>query len=258
MSAFKSEEEKERSRTEPAASTLRVSFWSLLYEGTVRPLKLWATEPVLFAFTIWVSLAISNVFLASQSIAQTYGANYGFDDIQAGYVEGAMVVGELIGLALSILQGWMYHRSANNNSTKPGVPIPEAMLTLSIPLSFLSVAGGLFIYAWSNYAHIPWIAPTLGLGLTGVGIQVITFAGVAYITDCYGTYAGSAVAAFAFVENSCSAFLPLSAYSMYSTLGFQWASTLLGFFALILSFAPLVLYLKGPQIRARSKFMTSL
>lgn len=241
-----------------SASRPRPSFVRLLYDSTIRPLWLFCTEPVLFTFTIWIALAISNVFLATQSVAQTFGRDHGFGDVQAGYIEGALVVGETIGLAFSILQGYLYQRSASKNPDRPGVHVPESILTLSIPGSFIGVTGGLFIYAWTSYPDIPWIAPTIGLGIIGIGIQLVVCSGVTYVEESYGVYGGSAVAAIAFIENSFSAFLPLSAKSLYSTLGFQWSSTLLAFFALILSFGPVVLYLKGPQIRARSKFMTGL
>jgi len=43
---------------------------------------------------------------------------------------------------------------------------------------------------------------------------------------------------------------------IYSNLGFQWASSLLAIIALILSLAPIVLVMKGKEIRRRSPFMT--
>ena len=76
-----------------------------------------------------------------------------------------------------------------------------------------------------------------------------------YVTDAYAKYAASASAAVCFGENIFAAFLPLAAQSMYTNLGFQWASSLLAFIALGLSFAPIVLVWKGTSIRERSPFM---
>jgi hypothetical protein len=80
-----------------------------------------------------------------------------------------------------------------------------------------------------------------------------------YITDAYAAsdYAGSAISAVAFGENNVAAFLPLAAQSMYTNLGFQWASTLLGFLALLLGVAPLVFIWKGKWFREKSPFMQS-
>lgn len=170
------------SRRGSSASTepIKASVWTLLYDGTIRPLRLFFTEPVLFSFVLWVTLAISNVFIATQTIGQTYGANWGFNYVQSGYVEGAMVIGELTGLGFSLLQGRMYLNSAKKNTERPGTPIPEALLTLSAPLSIFGTAAGLFVYGWTNYSSLPWIAPTIGLALTGAGIQVVNHSGVAY------------------------------------------------------------------------------
>lgn len=76
-----------------------------------------------------------------------------------------------------------------------------------------------------------------------------------YITDSYAKYAGSAIAAVAFGENVFAAWLPLAANSMYTVLGFQWASSLLGFVALGLSMAPVILLWKGDKIREKSTFI---
>lgn len=86
--------------------------------------------------------------------------------------------------------------------------------------------------------------------------MVVMQAIMMYITDAYAKYAGSASAAVCFGENVFAAFLPLAAMSMYTNLGFQWASSLLGFLALALSFAPVVIVLKGADIRRRSPFMS--
>ena len=76
-----------------------------------------------------------------------------------------------------------------------------------------------------------------------------------YITDAYTKYAGSASAAVCFGENIFAAFLPLASQSLYRRIGFHWASSLLGFLALVLSFAPIVLVWKGRVIREKSPFM---
>ena len=57
------------------------------------------------------------------------------------------------------------------------------------------------------------------------------------------------------LENVMAAFLPLATQSLYRTLGFHWASSLLGFVALGLSCIPVVLIKYGRRLRERSPFM---
>lgn len=230
---------------------------TLLYEAIVRSAYLFFTEPVLFIFTLWCGLAIGNVFLATQSIAQIYTTNYGFDAAQVGLVQSAMFIGELLGVGACLWQNKLFVDSGKRNKDSPGDPIIEWRLVLSIPASFLGLAGGLFWYAWSSTPDVHWIMPSIGLGLIGFGTIVLVTCLVSYTTDAYANNAGSAVAALAFLENLFSGFLPLAAQRMYSKLGFEWASSTLAFIALLLSVTPVVLMWKGKAIRKRSKYMRS-
>lgn len=78
---------------------------------------------------------------------------------------------------------------------------------------------------------------------------------VNYLTDAYEKYAASALSAASLGRNSFGAFLPLAAPQLFSNLGYGWAGTLLGFVGIALSLVPMVLVIKGPEIRRRSPFM---
>lgn len=95
--------------------------------------------------------------------------------------------------------------------------------------------------------------------MVGFGIMIVVGAVADYVTDAYAEsgVAGSAISAVAAGEDVVAGLLPLATQSMYRNLGFQWASTLLGLIALIISFAPVVFIWKGQQIRERSPFMKS-
>lgn len=82
--------------------------------------------------------------------------------------------------------------------------------------------------------------------------------GVNHIIDSYLWSAASALSASTVVRSAFGAGFPLFASQMYSKLGTQWASSLLGFIALVLAPVPLVLMKYGPALRARSKFTPSL
>jgi hypothetical protein len=76
-----------------------------------------------------------------------------------------------------------------------------------------------------------------------------------YLTDAYERYAASALSATSLGRNVMSGLLPLSSPALFEHLGFAWAGTLLGFIGVALSIVPVVLVLKGPEIRQRSPFM---
>jgi MFS family permease len=224
-----------------------------------RPVYLLVTEPVLIASTFWSAFSFGTVFLFTQSTEQVYIGLYGWHVWSTGYIQLAIVIGEIFGWVASLYGTHVYLNSASRNTETPGHPIPEARLYVSIFGSFVGIAGGMFVYAWTSYPSLPWIAPSIGLGMVGFGIQTVVSAVADYIEDAYAASgcAGSAISGVAAGENIVAGFVPLATQSMYRTLGFQWASSLLAFIALLLSMAPVIFVWKGRTFRERSPFMLS-
>lgn len=225
---------------------LKISF--------MRPTKMLTTEPVVIFFTLWISFAWGILFLFFSAVVQTFSETYGFTTMQTGLVQLALTVGAAIGTLVNPLQDWLYLRTASRNKERPGRPIPEGRLYTSIPGSLLFSAG-LFMYGWTSRPSVPWIVPAIGVAIVGVGIYSIYMGVVNYLTDAYEKYAASALSAASLGRNTFGAFLPFASYSLFQTLGFGWAGSLLGFVGLALSFVPVVLLFKGREIRARSPFM---
>lgn len=252
-----------RARTERPVYTRQeldpTPTYKRLLGSMTRPVYLLFTEPVLFASTLWSAFSFGTVFLFTQSVTQVFSSLYGWEAYSTGYVQGAIVIGEVLGWLPTLYASKLYARSAARNTEDPGRPIPEARLYVSVFGSFLGITGGMFVYAWTSYPYLPWIAPAIGLAMVGAGIQMVVSAVCDYITDAYAAsdYAGSAISAVAAGENVVAAFLPLAAQSMYTKLGFQWASTLLALCAMVLSVAPVVFIWKGRWFRERSPFMLS-
>lgn len=220
-----------------------------------RPLYMLCTEPVVFVATVWAAFSLGVIYVFQQSAEQVFQELYGFDAVQGGYLQATMIIGELLGLVLCIFTNRWYYASASRNTEVPGVPIPEARLYAAVIGGFLGVTGGMFVYAWTSYSFIHWIAPAIGIAMVGIGSTAVATSIVNYLIDAYSKYAGSAVGAVGVGENIFIAFLPLATTAMYTNLGFQWASSLLGFLSLILAITPIVVFIWGRQIRERSPFM---
>lgn len=233
-----------------------LSLQEVLIDTIIRPSKMLCTEGVVLSFGLWSAFCVGTAFVFTQSITQVYSSLYGWSFFGTGMVQSAVVIGELIGLLASVCQDKYYFASAARNKEMPGRPIPEARLTLSIPGSFVGLTAGLFCFAWTSYPTVHWMAPTVVLAFVGFGMFCVMSAITGYIMDAYSKYAASAIAGVAFLENLFAAFLPLATQSMYTKLGFQWGSSLLGVVALILSFIPLVLQRYGPAIRKKSRFIS--
>ncbi|ETN40069.1 uncharacterized protein HMPREF1541_04344 [Cyphellophora europaea CBS 101466] len=240
------------------SATRSVPLGQKLRRSVTRPLYMLFTEPVLFVFTIWSAFMVGTVYLFTQSVEQVFSGLYGWTPTQSGYVQAAVVLGECIGWTGTLVSSKIYFGSASRNTEVPGTPIPEARLYVSVFASFIGVAGGMFVYGWTSSPAIPWVAPAVGLAMVGFGINIVVLAIADYILDAYSRYAGSAIAALVLGEDIFAAFLPLATQSMYSNLGFNWASSVLGFLAVAISFTSLCLIVWGRQLRARSPFMAGV
>lgn len=234
------------------------SAWERLKVSTTRPTRMLVTEPVVTFFTLWLGFAWGILFLFFNSVYLTFHENYKWGVFNVGLDELSILVGAFIGVVFNPIQDAIYRQSAKKNTQMdtPGKPIPESRLYTSIPGSLL-FAGGLFWYGWGSVGHgsVHWIVPTLGIGCTGAGIFSILMAGINFLTDAYERYAASALSATSLGRNIMSGLLPLSSTALFTHLGFGWAGTLLGFIGVALSVVPVVLVLKGPEIRQRSAVM---
>ncbi|KAH6665504.1 MFS multidrug transporter [Halenospora varia] len=220
-----------------------------------RPLYMFFTESVVFVATLWAAFSLGTIYLFTHSVGQVYGELYGWDAVQAGYVQSAIVIGEILGTGLCLSTNHWYDASAARNTEVPGTPIPEARLYAAIIGGFFGVTGGMFVYGWAAYSTIHWMVTTVGLAMVGFGTTAVVISIANYLIDAYSKYAASALAAVGLVENASIAFLPLAASAMYTDLGFQWASTLLAFVSLALVATPFVVIKWGKEIRSRSPFM---
>jgi len=207
----------------------------------LRAIHLLITEFTVSSFTLWSSFAFGTVFLFTQSIPIVYSTLYSFTESSSSLIQSTILLGEILGFLACLIQNGLYANHVHRRH-KANLPTQlEKRLYLSVLASFLGLTAGLFIYAWTSLAeqHYHWALPSTGLLLVGFGITCIVQAASIYITDRYAEHAASAIAAVAMGENVFAAFLPLAANAMYSRLGFGWASSLVGFVALGVSFAPI-------------------
>lgn len=75
-----------------------------------------------------------------------------------------------------------------------------------------------------------------------------------YLVDSYLMFAASAIAGNTFLRSLCGAGFPLFARQMFTGMGIQWASTLLGCVALALAPIPFIFHYYGARIRQKSAY----
>lgn len=191
------------------------------------------------------------LYLFLTAYALVFQGKYGWSAGISGLAYFGMVIGEVIAFIVIVLSNPRYTKklAANNN-----IPVPEWRLPISM-VGGVFFTGGLFWFGWSGYSgHVHWIVPVLSGLLTGFGIFSIFLSLLNYLVDAYLMFAASAIAANTFMRSIFGGIFPLFATQMFNGMGIQWAATLLGCVAFILVPMPVVFYIFGKKIRAKSKF----
>lgn len=214
----------------------------------LRPLFFLATEPITFVLSLWIAFAWGTLYLFLEAIPLVF-APYGFthDHMSRGLSFVGIGIGALIGFVLHML---ILH--FRQTIKRPEQRLPEACA------GALLFSIGFFIFAWTaKPGKMHWIVPQLGTSIIMIGLYLVYICIFDYLADCYGSFTSSATAAQSFLRNILATAFPLIAKRMYDNLSFPWASSLLGFCALVLAFAPFLLLWKGKMLRERSPFASN-
>ncbi|KAH9479807.1 Ascochitine biosynthesis cluster MFS transporter [Psilocybe cubensis] len=231
-----------RARVEDERAKLRTLIWI----SCTRPVHLMLTEPVVSSFSLWIGFAWGVTYCMIESISGVFRDLHDFDIGWIGTVFMAMVIGSIFGFITNFYQESLYQRYFPHRG-------PEARLYLACFAAIL-LPVGMFIYAWSSFSSVHWIALTIGITLFIWGVFIIYLAVFTYLADCYGPFASSALAGQSLARNLMATAFPLFTTQMYRTLDYKWANTLFGCIAAVMIPIPYVLFFYGPAIRLRSKF----
>lgn len=192
------------------------------------------------------------VYLLFEAYPIVFGFGHHFNAGISGLMFLPIPLGGLFAV-LSYIFYWnpKYEQLVKEHAPHP-VP-PEARL-YQVIFAAPIFAGAFFWFGWTSYPSVSFWAPMMAGGPLGFSIVWIFLGLFNYIIDTYLFVAASALAANTVMRSLFGAGFPLFATQMYDKLTPRWASTLLGFLALIMMPIPLVLYKFGPKLRETSKF----
>ncbi|WVR09419.1 hypothetical protein IAU60_006486 [Kwoniella sp. DSM 27419] len=217
-----------------------------------KPFIILALEPMLMAVTLYMSFVYGVVYLLFEAYPFVFAINHGFNNLQVGLCFLGFFTGGFLCVVffMTVIEPRFQRHAA---AVAPLPPSPEKRLELCV-ISGWALVIAMFWFGWTSYSSIHWISPVIAGGLIGVGTLGMFVSLFNYIIDVYLWSAASALAGATIVRSLFGAAFPLFASQMYAKLGTQWASSLLGFLALLLAPIPLVLMIYGKKLRARSRF----
>ncbi|KAG7114435.1 Multidrug transporter TPO1_2 like protein [Verticillium longisporum] len=230
---------------------IEVDLRELITKNFTRPMRLLFFEPIVTLLSIYMAFIYGILYLFLTAYPFVFRGVHGFNAGESGLAFFGMVTGQLIAGTVVLLQQPWYLRKLKANN---GVPVPEWRLP-SVIVGGVFFAAGIFWFGWSGYRRdIHWIVPALSGLFTGFGLMSIFLQSLNYLVDSYLMFAASAIAGNTFLRSLCGAGFPLFATQMFEGMGIEWASTLLGCIAALLAPIPLIFWLYGHKIRAKSAY----
>lgn len=231
----------------------QTDFRTRLNDIVFKPFIMLALEPMLLVTTIYMSFVYGVVYLLFEAYPFVFVDIHHFNTGENGLAFlGFFSGGAICTLFYMTVIETRYQKHCK--AIAPESPAPEKRLELCIICGW-ALAIAMFWFGWTAYPDIHWISPVIAGGFIGIGVLGMFVSLFNYIIDVYLWSAASALAASTVCRSSFGAGFPLFANQLYERLGVHWASSLLGFIALILAPVPLLLMKYGPYLRSKSRFV---
>ncbi|KAH7912566.1 major facilitator superfamily domain-containing protein [Hygrophoropsis aurantiaca] len=233
----------------------KISFAERVENILARPFKILFTEPMLLAITLYMSFVYGCIYLLFEAYPIVFTEGHHLNPVISGLMFLPLPIGGAIAVIMYIyIMNPRYERKVKECAPNP-VP-PEFRLEVAmIAAPFFVVS--FFWFAWTSFPSISLWAPMMSGLLLGWSICLIFLGLFNYIIDAYLSVAASALAANTVVRSLFGAGFPLFATQMYTVLGPRWASSLIGFIALVMTPIPFILMKYGPTLRLKSKYAPS-
>lgn len=180
-------------RYKARAEEERASLYVIISQSLTRPIWLLFSEPIVTAFSLWVSLNWLMLYATLESVGLVTDL-HGYSEGQSGLVFLSICLAAVLGnVSNNLIQEKLYARYAPTKG-------PEARLYLSM-VSALLFPIGCFIYGWTSYSHVSIAGPIVGLVVIMFGVYHVYLAVFNYLADSYLIFASSALAAQSFSRN---------------------------------------------------------
>ncbi|OQE43711.1 hypothetical protein PENCOP_c003G03827 [Penicillium coprophilum] len=202
-----------------------------------RPVLLLTLEPMCLCLCIFSAILLGILYLFFGAFQLVFDEVYGL----VMWQRGLCFLGMFVGMVIAILTDPIWRRNyvrLERNHEKATNKVDDFQPEWRLPPAILGgplVTIGLFIFAWTIYSNVHWIAPIIGSAVFGAG-TILVYSGIfTFLVDAYPTFAASALAANSFTRSSFGGIFPLFGIQMYKNLGYHWATSLLAFLTLVMT-----------------------
>lgn len=241
--------------TEDEIELAERSVRDVVIETLYRPLEVSIIEPVVLLIDLYIALVYSVMYLWFEAFPIVFQGTYGFTLVELGVSYVAVMIGIILGCIgyVIILKRRFTDRMLKGEMVEPELFIPFAIVgSVIMPI-------GIFIFSFTATKSVHWIVPLIGAALFAMGAFLIFQSLFNYLGMSFFRYLASVFAGNALFRSVIAGVFPLFGHFMYNNLATPkfpvgWGSAILGFIALAAIAIPVLFYLNGPRLRARSKY----
>jgi hypothetical protein len=216
-----------------------------------RPYKMLVCEPIVGFLSLLSGFADALIFSFLESYGYVFKDGWNFTSSQLGLAMFALFIGYWCawGSYLPVIRRHNQQRKAGKDLT------PESRLWF-LQYVVLGLPIGLFGSAFLvKGPPLPWIGPLIFAVLIGWSNMAIYFGTIDYMVAAYGgKYSASATGGNGFTRDVLAGLCSFYTGPMYQKLGVTNATWVLFALSVVVSIPVFVIYRKGPEIRARSKY----
>ncbi|KAJ5750924.1 hypothetical protein N7533_007952 [Penicillium manginii] len=221
-----------------------------------RPVHMLATEPLVGFVCLYTGFQFALLYTFVVASPWVFKTVYGFSVSAQSLSFLGLAVGCLVAPFILISMDSVLRNkkiAARRGQESQGFNPERKLYTALYGSLVLPIA--LFWFGWSARPDVHWISPIIAQGTALLGSILIYVPCNFYMLDVYGSkYGASASGASSLSRYSLSAAFPLFVTQMYEALGVGWATSVLGFAALVMAPIPWLFYYYGPRLRARSSY----
>lgn len=237
-----------QSQSEIDQKNLRPS--AILIDAIIKPMEITIKDPAIAFVNLYTAIIYGIYYSFFEVFPLVYPVYYGFSLGMIGVVFTCILVACVIGVAVYCL----YLQFILIPDIKAnGLRAQESRLVPALYACFGPTIG-LFIFAWTARADIPWIAPTIGIVLYGASVFIVMQCIFVYVPLSYPQYAASLFAGNDFLRSALACGSILFARPLFNNLGVDKGVTLLAGLSVIGIIGMFILFIYGAKLRSRSKF----
>ncbi|OGM40898.1 hypothetical protein ABOM_010005 [Aspergillus bombycis] len=237
-------------RTASEITQSHISFYDLVRESLLTPIKITLLDPAILFVNIYTSLVYAIYYTFFEAFPLVYMDIYHFNLGQMGTAFLAIVIGTTISIAIYNIYNYLIAipraRSRDSN------PEPEEVLTPALIACF-GPSIGLFLFGWASRPEIHWVVPTLGIVIYPGCVFVLMQSVFLYIPACYPEHAASVFAAADFMRSALACGAVVFSRPLFLNLGVGGGCSLLAELTVLCILGIYLLRFYGGALRRRSR-----